>query len=73
MRAMSTGTRYPAGWAQYPSSIYRFEETSPITVANLVDQFQFGPDNDWNFVYERFAGVERMTAHCERPVYYKRG
>ena len=73
MRAMSTGTRYPAGWAQYPSSIYRFEETSPITAANLVDQFQFGPDNDWNFVYERFAGVERMTAHCERPVYYKRG
>lgn len=62
----------PSGFTQRPSSIYRFEETAPLTVANLVDQFQFGPDDDWNFVWESYGGEEVLTGHCERPVLYKR-
>ena len=72
MRAMATGKPYPAGFTRRPSSIYRFEASRPLVVANLVDQFQFAPDDDWNFLYERFAGEEVLTQHCERPVLYKR-
>jgi len=73
MRAMKTGTPYPAGFTQRPSSIYRLEDSSSFTLANLVDQFQFAPDDDWNMVYEAFRGHETLTAHCERPVLFKRG
>ena len=39
----------------------------------LVDQFQFAPDDDWNFVFEQHADAHTLTAHCERPVLYGRG
>ena len=66
MRAMKTGTPYPAGFTQRPSSVYRVENSSSFTLANLVDQFQFAPDDDWNMVYEAFRGHETLTA-CAHP------
>ena len=72
MRPPSTGTSYPSTLTQRPPSIYRFEDSCPVTVGNLVDQFQFAPDDDWNFVLERRKGVDRLTPHCERPVLDRR-
>jgi hypothetical protein len=71
-RPRLAGSSYPPGFAQYPPSLIRVEDSCPITFANLVDQFQFAPDDDWNFVYDKYGGVEKLTAHCERPVLYKR-
>mmetsp|Transcript_45621 Transcript_45621/g.130178 ORF Transcript_45621/g.130178 Transcript_45621/m.130178 type:complete len:771 (-) Transcript_45621:99-2411(-) len=71
-RPPSTGSTYPAGFAQYPPSLYRIEDSCPVRVTNCVDQFQFEPDNNWNFVYERFAGTETLTGHCVRPALYAR-
>ena len=39
----------------------------------MVDQFQFQPDNNWNFILD--VGQDRqqvLTASCERPVLYER-
>lgn len=35
-------------------------------------QFQFEPDNDWNFVYEEWQGNTTLSQHCERPVLFAR-
>ena len=72
LKPLPTGRSYPQGFAQYPTSLYRFENTCPMTVTNLVDQISFPKDNDWNFVYEWYRGRELLTAHCERPVLFSR-
>ena len=72
MRPMASGSAYPPGYAQRPPSILRVEDSRALLLANLVDQFQFAPDDDWNFVYERVGEAETLTAHCERPVLFTR-
>ena len=70
-RPVATGSSYPPGYAQRPPSLYRVEDSCDVVAANLVDQFQFAPDDDWNFLYVRDAGGSvTLTGHCERPAYY---
>ena len=55
--AATRGQLLPPGFAQYPPSLIRVEDSCPITFANLVDQFQFAPDDDWNFVYDKYGAL----------------
>lgn len=71
-RPRKTGDTYPPGFAQFPPSLYRLEDSCPLRITNCVDQFQFAPDNDWNFILERYGGSEVLTGHCERPVLFSR-
>jgi hypothetical protein len=41
--ALLQDTVYPAGFAQYPPTLYRFERTPNFQFANLVDQHPFTP------------------------------
>ena len=60
-------------------SLYRITNGSrDILLTNLVDQFQFPPESEWNMIYDetRVQGGESggggaLTPHCERPVLYK--
>jgi hypothetical protein len=70
-RPPATGGSYPAGFAQYPPSLYRITNGSQdVLLTNLVDQFQFPPESEWNMVYDDTHGTG-LTPHCERPVLYK--
>lgn len=71
-KPLATGSAYPAGFAQYPPSQYRIENSCPVRVTNCVDQFQFPPADDWNFVFEKYFGQEVLSEHCDRPVLYSR-
>ena len=75
-KPMSTGTTYPPGFAQFPPSLFRVSGTSTnITLTALVDQFQYPPDNTWNMIADATFGDAANTflsAHCDRPVLYKR-
>eukprot|EP00747_Dinoflagellata_sp_TGD_P010525 gnl/TRDRNA2_/TRDRNA2_119907_c2_seq1.p1 gnl/TRDRNA2_/TRDRNA2_119907_c2~~gnl/TRDRNA2_/TRDRNA2_119907_c2_seq1.p1 ORF type:complete len:564 (+),score=46.97 gnl/TRDRNA2_/TRDRNA2_119907_c2_seq1:1-1692(+) len=71
-RAMASGSHYPHGYTQYPPTLYRIEDSCPVRLTNLVDQFQFQPDDDWNFIYDNYRGNTTLTSHCDRPVLYAR-
>jgi hypothetical protein len=45
---------------------------SPFLISDIFAQFQFEPDNDWNFIYEDWQGNTTLSKHCERPVLYAR-
>ena len=72
-RARPTGSKYDEGFPQFAPSLYRIEDSCPVRLTNMVDQFQFQPDNNWNFILD--VGQDRqqaLTASCERPVLYER-
>jgi len=61
-RPIATGGTYPPGFAAFPPSLYRLQGSCPVRLVNLVDQFQFKPDNDWNMV-RRLVYPEQRVAH----------
>ena len=70
-RPPKTGSSYPAGFAQYPPSLYRITNVSrDVVLTNLVDQFQFPPESEWNMVYSD-SGGGFLTPQCDRPALYK--
>jgi hypothetical protein len=76
MRPPATGSKYPAGYAQYPPSLFRLSDGScDVVLTNLVDQFQFPPVSEWNMVYDEFGakqGQGMLTRQCDRPVLFRR-
>ena len=67
LKPLPTGSSYPSNFAQLPPSLYRFENTCPLKVTNLVDQISFPKDDDWNFIYDQFKGDALLSEHCDRP------
>ena len=68
-RPPKTGSDYPAGFAQFPPSLYRVTNGSTdVILTNLVDQFQFPPESEWNMVFDDESG---LTPQCDRPALWK--
>ena len=68
-RPPKTGSDYPAGFAQYPPSLYRITNGSTdVILTNLVDQFQFPPESEWNMVFDDESG---LTPQCDRSALWK--
>ena len=68
-RPPKTGSNYPAGFAQYPPSLYSITNGSRgVLLTNLVDQFQFPPESEWNMVFDDASG---LTPQCDRPALWK--
>ena len=71
-RARPTGASYDPGFPQFKPSLYRIEDSCPVRLTTMVDQFQFQPDSNWNWLLDVRGGAEVLTRPCERPVLYER-